>query len=221
MKARKKRSFVVIGLGMFGGTVAPALAEMGDEVLGIDLDEKLVRHHADKLSHAVIADARDESALREAGVGHYDVAIIAIGEDLEANILATMNARLLGIPAIWVKAQSDTHHRILERIGVDRIIRPERDMGMQIAEILHTPYVSDYINLGNRRYLVNFVIQEGMPELTLSELIHSKENGFSIVGLMRNGEFIDCKDTSLRIHKDDCLLAIGSKEELRTLSGLF
>ena len=221
MKLKRKKNFVVIGLGRFGGTVAQALSEMGDEVLGIDTDEKLVRQFADTISHAVIADAKDKTALQEAGVKNYDTVVIAIGDDLEANILATMNVKYLGIETIWVKAQSDTHQRILARIGVDRVIRPERDIGLQIAETLHTPYVSDYTNLGCRQYLVSFVIRPEIKELTLAKLIHNKDKGFSIVGLMREKAFIAFGDGSFDVQEGDRLLAIGSKEELRKLSELF
>ena len=221
MKNKKKRSFVIIGLGQFGGTVAPALAAMGDEVLGIDVDERLVRQHVDQITHALVADARDENALKEAGVSNYDVAVIAIGEDLEANILATMNVKLLGVPVVWVKAQSSTHWRILARIGVDRIIRPERDMGMQIAEILHTPYVSDYIKLGNQRYLVSFVIQSHMRRQSLQDLIKNPENLCRILGVMRDSHFITDMETPLDLQDKDQLLVVGSKDQLRILSGLF
>lgn len=221
MKNTKKRSFVVIGLGQFGGTVAPALAEMGDDVLGIDTDEKIVRKYADRLTQTAILDARDEVALKEAGVANYDVAVVAIGENLEANILAAMNVKALGVKEIWVKAQSVTHHKILVRIGVNRIIHPERDMGLQVAEILHTPYVSDYINLGSGKYLVSFIIQEGMLNKSLPEFIANNSSGVILVGVMKGNEFTDfAKEIDVKIEPNDRLLAIGSKDQLRKLSGL-
>jgi trk system potassium uptake protein len=167
---RKSRSFVVVGLGAFGGTVATALAGMGDEVLGIDNDERRVREHIDRITHVAIADARDEDALKEAGAGQHDVAIISIGEDLEASILATMNVKLIGVPTIWVKALSRTHHRILSKIGVDRVIRPEHDMGLHVAETLHSPYVADYLSLGNGFHVINFIIPEVSKLKTIGDL---------------------------------------------------
>ncbi|MCF6765331.1 TrkA family potassium uptake protein [Thiotrichales bacterium 19S3-7] len=221
MRVKRKKNFVVIGLGRFGATVAQALTKMGDEVLAIDTDEKLARQFANEVSHVVIADAKDKIALQEAGVKNYDVAVIAIGDDLEANILATMNVKYLGIETIWVKAQSDTHRRILSRIGVDRVIRPERDMGLQIAETLHTSYAFDYINLGYRRYLVSFIIRAETKELTLAKLTSYNSKSFSIVGLMRENEFIAFKDISTDLQEGDRLLAVGSKDELNKLSELF
>ncbi|UTW42563.1 TrkA family potassium uptake protein [bacterium SCSIO 12844] len=221
MKPKKKKNFVIIGLGRFGGTVAQALAKMGDDILGIDTDERLARQFANEISHVVIADAKDKIALQEAGVKNYDVAVIAIGDDLEANILATMNVKYLGVDTIWVKAQSDTHQRILSRLGVDRIIHPERDMGLQIAEALHTSYAFDYINLGNRRYLVSYVIRAEVKEVTLSKLTKYEGKDFSIVGLMREKDFIAFKDMSVDLQEGDRLLIIGSKDELNKLSELF
>jgi trk system potassium uptake protein TrkA len=221
MKTTKKRSFVVIGLGMFGSTIAPSLAEMGDDVLGIDIDETLVRKNADLLTHTAILDARDEIALKEAGVGAYDVAIVAIGENLEANILASMNVKALGIKEIWVKAQSITHHKILLRIGVTKIIHPERDIGLQVAETLHTPYVTDYINLGSGQYLVSFILQENMLTKGLREFSEKNDTGASLVGAMRGDTFIDFTNgIDIQTETGDRLLVIGTKHQLRKLSGL-
>lgn len=217
---KKKRSFVVIGLGRLGSTVAPALAEMGDEVLGIDCDENVVRRNADNITQALIVDARDEHALAEAGVAGYDVALIAIGEDLESNILATMNVKNLGVKTIWAKAQSETHQRILSRIGVDRIIRPERDMGLHIAETLHTPYVSDYINLGKRQYLVSLIIQDDMKKMSMADLRgrENDEEGWHVAGAMRGAEFYAPDRSDFVLQDGDRLLVIGPKMGLRKLS---
>ena len=104
--AKEKRSFVVIGLGAFGGTVALELARFGNHVLGIDLDERRVSQMASALTGAIILDTTDELALREAGLENYDVALVAIGDDIEASILTTMNLRVLGVETIWAKAAS-------------------------------------------------------------------------------------------------------------------
>ena len=162
MSKRKTRSFAVIGLGTFGTIVASELARFGNHVLGIDALERNVAQVADTLAEAVIADGRDEQALREAGVGNYDVAVVAIGEDLEANILCTMNVKLLGVPTIWVKAMSRTHHRILTKLGADRVIQPEQEIGRHIAQMLHNPLVRDYVSLGNGFHVVDFRVPESL-----------------------------------------------------------
>jgi trk system potassium uptake protein TrkA len=216
--AKQGRSFAIIGLGMFGSTIATALAAFGDDVLGIDLDEGRVRHYADQLSRAVIADARDDEALKEAGLADYDVAVVAIGEDLEANILCCMNARLIGVSEIWAKAFSRTHHRILSRIGVDRVIRPERDMGQHVAETLHTPFVADYVSLGNGYHVVNLVVQEKMAGQKSGEFAQSGSEKVRFLGLMRGTVYHDCTDPSFVLEKGDRLLVLGTRETLRQLA---
>lgn len=217
MAEKTYRNFAVIGLGMFGGTVASALASMGEEVLGIDVDESRVRQYADELSHAVIADARDDEALKEAGLASYEVAVVAIGEDLEANILCSMNAKLIGVPCVWVKAFSRTHHRILSRIGVERVIHPERDMGLHIAETLHTPFVADYVSLGNGFHVVDLVVQEGMSKDILKKLAGGEAEGVRFLGLMRGTDYLDGSKGAIGFEEGDRVLVLGRREDLRQL----
>ncbi|MBU2532909.1 MAG: TrkA family potassium uptake protein [Alphaproteobacteria bacterium] len=217
---RKKRSFVVVGLGAFGGTVAAALAGMGDEVSGIDNDERRVREHVDKVTHVAIADARDEDALREAGAGQHDVAIVSIGEDLEASILCTMNLKLIGVPTIWVKALSRTHHRILAKIGVDRVIRPEYDMGLHVAETLHSPYVADYLSLGNGFHVINLLMPASSKLKTIEDLRALTESKVQILGFMRGTEFHTGTRNESALDEGDRVMLLGRRDDLRKLSGL-
>lgn len=214
----ESRSFVVVGLGSFGATVATALAANGNDVLGIDIDEKRVRQYAEKLTHAVIADAREEDALKEAGVGNHDVAVVAIGEDLEASILCAMNMKLIGIGTIWVKALSRTHHRILSRIGVDRVIYPERDIGMHVAETLHTPHVADFVSLGNGYHVTNFILPTERQLKTAGEMREVMNDNTRILGLMRGPEFFRCQEDSMVFEDGDKLLVLGRREALRNLA---
>lgn len=119
--------------------VASELCRYGNPVLVIDIDEKRVSPFAETAREAIIADGREEAALREAGVGDYDVAVVGIGEDLEANILCTMNVKMLGVKTIWAKASNRTHHRILAKLDIDRIILPEQETGRHVAQMLNFP----------------------------------------------------------------------------------
>lgn len=220
MASRRNRSFVVVGLGAFGGTIASTIASMGDEVLGIDNDEARVRDHIDKVTHAVIADARDEEALREAGAGQHDMAVVSIGEDLEASILCTMNLKLLGVPKIWVKAISRTHHRILSRLGADRVIRPERDMGLHVAETLHTPHVADYLSLGNNFHVINLIVPEDSKVETVEQLLDAAHDTVEFLGFMRGTEFHPASETGLQLSEGDRLMVLGKRDALRNLAGL-
>ena len=216
--AHQHRSFAIIGLGTFGSTVASELVRFGNHVLGIDLDEKRVSRLANTLSEAVIADGRDELALREAGVSHYDVVVIAMGEDLEASILCTMNARLLGAKAVWVKASSRTHHRILNKLGADRIVHPEEEIGQHIAQMLHNPLVRDYVSLGNGFHVVNMSVPNHLDGKTVASLKLEEKFELRCLGLMRGSEFVACENGTAQLHPDDKLLLLGRRASLRKFS---
>jgi trk system potassium uptake protein TrkA len=207
-------SFAVIGLGTFGSTVATELTRLGNHVLGVDSDETSVSRLADSLAEAVIADGRDEEALREAGVGGYDVAVVAIGENLEANVLCTMNVKLLGVETVWVKALSRTHHRILTRLGADRVIHPEEEIGQHIAQMLHNPFVHDYLHLGNGYHVVNVRVPEALAGTAVAAL-ELERYGLRCLGLMRGSEYLACEDPAHALEDNDKLLLLGRDQDLR------
>src|SRR6056297_532339 len=214
----KKHNFVVIGLGMFGRTIATQLVSFGNHVLGIDSNEARVNDVIDELSEAVIADVRDEESLREAGVDQYDVAVIAIGDDLESNVLCTMNVKLLGVETIWAKAMNPTHHRILDRLGADRVIHPEEEIGQHVAQMLHNPLVRDYLSLGDGNYLVDLSIPESFEGKRLEELKLADHEDIRVVGIMRGSEYIAGQDDETLLEVDDKLLLLGQRDPLRDFS---
>ncbi len=212
--ANRKRTFAVIGLGTFGRTVAVELSSLGNEVLGIDIDETKVNPVADKLEQCVIADARDEQAMKEAGLADVDVALIAIGP-LEANILAAMTAQILGVGCVWVKAIDRMHHRILHRIGVDRVIHPEGEIGMHVAQMLHTPFMVDYVSLGNRSLVAVVEVPESLEGQKADELGLDETYKVRCLGLVRGSDFIAHDDAPLVLEAKDRMLLLGPKDELR------
>jgi trk system potassium uptake protein TrkA len=208
---KKNRSFVVIGLGSFGSTVASELARFGDHVLGICLDERNVNALADTLAEAIIADGRDEEALREAGVGKYDVAVVAIGEDLEANILCTMNLKRLGVPVIWAKATSRTHRLILGKLGADRVIHPEVEIGQHIAQMLHYPQVNDYVSLDHGNFLVYYQVPEQLEGKTVGSLNMTERFKVRCLGLMRGADYVGCESGDTKLRTEDKLILLGNR----------
>ena len=127
-----KKTYVVIGLGKFGTAVARRLFELGNEVLAIDDSAEKVQHIEHNVTYAVVADARDENALRSLGVKNYDCAIVAIGTDLAASVITTLNLKGLGVPYVICKATDDTQKQALEKIGADRVLIPEREIGIKL-----------------------------------------------------------------------------------------
>ncbi len=148
-----KTNVTVIGLGAFGSTVALELSRLGHDVLGIDSNATRTNAIADNLTRAVTADARDERVLRELGVHESDVVVVAIGEDIEANILTTLVVKTMPKPRVWAKALNHNHHRILEKLAADHIVHPEHEMGLRVARTLTYPEVLDYINLGDDQFI--------------------------------------------------------------------
>lgn len=207
--------FAIIGLGTFGTTVALELARGGEHVLAIDRDERHVARIADEVAEAVIADARNEDALREAGVGSYRTVVIGIGEDLEASIMATMNARLLGVKRVWVKAKTRTHHRILVKIGADRVVLPEQEIGRHAAQVLRNPQVRDYVSLGNGFHVVEYVAPEKMDGWRLEKLKLADYPELRALGLMRGTEFVPCTSPDTVLKAEDKILLLGRRDDFR------
>lgn len=218
MAKNSKRTFGVVGLGRFGSTVATELQRFGNHVIGIDIAETRVAHHADKLSQAMIVDARDDAALREAGLADCAIGLVAMGSDLEASILTAINLKMIGVPVVWAKATTKTHHRILSKLGVDRIIHPEVEVGQHIAQVLHNPLVRDYVGLGNGYSVVNFRIPEGLEGKTLAELPHTTKFDLRCIGVMRGTEFLGQDGTDFRLESDDLLLLLGQRKDLRNFA---
>lgn len=212
--AKETRSFAVIGLGAFGSAVALELARFGNRVIGVDTDDRRVAQMADILDQAMILDTTDEAALREAGIDRYDVALIAIGRDIQASILTTMNLKLLGVETIWVKAANKTHHRILSKLGADRVILPEQEMGRHIAQMLNNPVVQDYVSLGNGFSVVNIVIPARLAGKALAEL-GVEAYDLRMLGLMRGTAFHACDTRDLVLEQDDKLILLGKRPDLR------
>ncbi len=212
-----RRNVVVIGLGNFGSTVALELARQGHAVLGVDADERRVDDLVDRLSHALVADARDERALEELGLEGYDVALLGIGEDLEASILATLFLKGLGI-RVWAKAKSRNHHRILERLGADRVIHPEQDSALHVAQRLLHPDLVDFMAFGDARH----VVEVRAPEALEGKRIEEVELGEGVVLLARlRGEELTLTGAALEaevIRTGDRFLLTGPVGELAALA---
>lgn len=204
----------VIGLGTFGAAVAADLADYGHHVIGVDLDEGRVDALAEAIAQTVIADAREEAALRDAGVDQCEVAVVAIGENLEASLLCAMNLRLLEVPQIWVKARSRTHRRILSKIGVQRIVNPEMEMGREVAQRIHNPFVTDYMSAGHGRTVVSFNVPQRLTGRRLADLRLPQKHAIECLGLLRGPELVRVSDEPV-LRAEDTLLLLGRRQDLQ------
>jgi trk system potassium uptake protein TrkA len=204
----EKQQFIVIGL-------ARELTRLGHEVLGIDMDEHRVDRLADEITHAVIADVTDENALIELNAGSYDAAVVAIGRNVEATMLATLQLRELGIQKVWAKALTNQHHRILERLGANRIIAPEYEMGVRISQELNYPMVHDYLGLDDDYFIVDFHATDDLSGKTIGEVIDGEPVEALVVKRMREAH--PHPDHAWTIRKGDRIVLGGQLEDLRDL----
>ena len=182
-------SYVVIGLGRFGSEVAIRLCECGEEVMAIDMDDLLVDRIADRVTRSVAADARDRDVLEQLGAGSFDRAIVAVGSDLAASALITMNLKALHVPYIICKAHDDTYREILEKLGANRVIIPEREMADKLALGLTHAGVMEYIELSDEYGIVEMTPHDSWIGKTIRNLELRSRYGANVVAL-RHGENI-------------------------------
>ncbi|PKP56600.1 potassium uptake system protein, partial [Candidatus Atribacteria bacterium HGW-Atribacteria-1] len=189
------------------------------EVLGVDNDEEIVDALKDKITQAVQADIAEERALKELGVKNFDAAIVGIGSNLETSILVTMMLKEMGLKYIIAKAQNNLHAKVLKKIGVDKVVFPERDMGARIAQRLITPNIKDYIELEPD---YNVIEIEALPEFvdkTLSELDLRNKYGMNVLAIKRNDSFNISPGAKDVIKKGDFLIVIGETKKITELAG--
>lgn len=151
------KQYIVIGCGRFGASVATTMHLLGHQVMAIDKCEEIIQNIADKVTHAAIVDVDDENSLRSIGLGNFDVAIVAIGSDIRASIMATLIAKELGVPQIVCKAKDELQAKVLYKIGADRVIFPERDMGVRVAHNLVSDNILDHIDLDPEYAIIEIV----------------------------------------------------------------
>jgi len=210
------RQFVIIGLGRLGTAMIDTLVSLDHDVLGIDLDEDLVQDLSGDYPDAqlVAADATDESVLRDLNVANFDGAAVVIGKDMEAGILATANLKELGVPFVAARATSKLHARVLEKIGADRIIEPEKEMGAQVARTIASPVVLDYVDLGGDEALIEAEVPEDWAGKSLTELALSRESGLTILAVKPKGQAGTIPKGDTVLNEGDVIVVGGTKRNL-------
>jgi trk system potassium uptake protein TrkA len=209
-----KQAYAVIGLGRFGSSVAYELNEAGQEVLGIDINEEKVEDAESIVTHAIVGDSTDVEVLKSAGIRNFDCVIVAIGNDMQSSILTTLIIKELGVKQVIAKALSKTHGRVLEKVGADWIIYPERDMGSRVAHQLLSPNVLNYIQLSEEYNIEELKIPSSLTEKSLKELDFRAKYNISVIAIVCNEEIIISPSPDHIIHEGDFLVVIGSREDL-------
>ena len=210
-----RKQFVVIGLGRFGTSVAKTLSALGHDVLAVDKNEHAVQVLMQDVTQAVQADARDEETLRALGVRNVDVAIVAIGDDLEANILMTLMRKEMGIPYVVAKAQSVQHGKVLERIGADKIVYPEQDMGIRLANNLIRTNVMDFIELSLDFSIFEIIASAKFVNKTLGKLNLRAVYGINVVAIKKGADqIVIAPGANEVIEEKDILVIVCNKKAL-------
>ncbi|NGU20086.1 TrkA family potassium uptake protein [Clostridium perfringens] len=213
------KQFVIIGLGRFGSSVAKTLYALGHDVLAIDSNEDLVQEISDSVTHAVQMDATDENALRTLGLRNFDVAVVTIGANIQASVMATLLVKDMGIKYIIAKGNSDLHAKVLYKIGADRVILPEKDMGVRVAHNLVSSSILDYIELSPDYSIIEIESPKEWYGKSMKELSLRSKYGINVMAIKRNNEVNISPDADNVINKDDIVVAIGSAEDLTKLEG--
>lgn len=207
------KQFAVIGLGRFGQSVALSLASRGYQVLAVDKSEPQVEKIADYVTEAMRADAMDEDFLRDIDITSYDAVIVAMAQNTEASILVCMLLKDLGVENILAKAHSRLHGEVLEKIGVNKIIYPEWDMGERVARMLTSPHVMlDFIELSPDHSIIEIEAPLNYAGKSLKDLALRVEQGLSVMAIKRGEEVIVGPGGDTEVEEGDILIAIGPND---------
>lgn len=213
-----RNDFVIFGLGKFGRSVAETLAYNGKEVLAIDIKEEVIQDVADLVTHAVQADVTDGDALKALGIGNFDVAVVAISNNLQASIMATILAKELGVPYVISKAQNEIHKRVLEKVGADKVIFPEREIGIRIANNLISENFIDYIELSVDHSIVEIEVIDEWVGKTLRELNMRANYGINVMAIRKGDKITITPGPDFVFQSSDVLVVIGSNVDLRKIN---
>ncbi len=209
-------SFVVLGLGRFGQSVSTTLYEMGHEVLAIEKDEEIVEDMADSVTQVIRGDITDEDLLRSLGVRNFDAAIISTGSDIHSGILAAIVLQEVGIEHIVAKAQNDIQAKALYKLGVDKVIFPERDMGVRVARsLVALENVNNLVELSPEYSIVEIPIPEEWEGKTIGQLHVRARHGINIIAV-KDGIRLNASPTAETVlHKDEVLIVVGNNNDLK------
>lgn len=205
----KKKQYAVIGVGRFGTSVATTLSKAGHEVLVVDSNHDRIQKLSDSFTHAVVADTTDENVLKSLGIRNFDIVIVAIGHDVQASVLTVLLLKEIGVPYIIAKADSVLHGRMLEKIGADRVVFPERDMGRRIGHNLLSANVIDYFELAPDLGIIEVEVPAKLVTSNLVEADLRSKYGITVIALRRKDKLLLSPDPMEKFMPEDKLILVG------------
>jgi trk system potassium uptake protein TrkA len=221
MPVTNSRHIVVVGLGRFGSSIARTLYQLGHTVIAIDNDENRVQAMMGEVTHPVVGNATDESVLRDFGVHNYDIGIVAIGSNVEASIMVTVLFQTMNMPYVVARAQSQLHGSTLERLGCQKVVYAETEMGARVAHSLFNPEVEEYLELGPSFGVSRLRVPDRFSDMTLKEAGFAgvrDKYGVAVVAIKRGNNITLGPDADERLHRDDVLVVAGRDELVERIS---
>lgn len=213
----KGKTFAVLGLGKFGTSVANTLSSIGYEVLAVDKSEESLNSISPDITHAVLGDVTDEKLLNGLGIRNFDAVIVSIGGDIQTSILVTLLLKEMGVKYVLAKAQSQLHSKVLYKVGADKVILPERDMGIRVAHRLVSKNILDYIELSPDNSIVEIVPPKSWVGKSLKDLNIRVKYGISVMAVKRKLSINVSPKADYVIKEDDLLVIIGPNTNINKL----
>ncbi|MDF2820810.1 MAG: ktrC [Clostridiales bacterium] len=213
-----KKEFVIFGMGKFGRSIAETLVENNCDVLVIDKNEEVIQEISDIVTHAVQADVTDVDALNSLGIRNFDAAIIAISQDMQSSIMATILCKELGVPYVLAKAQNQIHKKVLEKVGADRVVFPEREMGIRIANSLLSDNFLDFIELSPEFSIVEIGVLKDWVGKSLKELNMRSTYGLNVMAVKKGDNINITPGAEQILDETDVLVVVGANKDLQKIN---
>lgn len=220
VKPKQRENYAVIGLGQFGSAICQSLVEAKQEVLAIDLDEEKVNDFTNIVTRAVIADAQDEDTLKELEIGSFDHVFISIGQNIQASIMATLLVKELGAKDVICKAENESHARVLEKIGADQIVRPERDMARRIVFHQLQPNIVNYLILNDQVTMAEIKVDNpAFVGHSLAELSVRNKYHINIIAITTDGKVNLSPKATDTLQLNDLISVVGNTIDVNRFNG--
>lgn len=213
----KKKQFLVLGLGRFGSSLAVQLCRLGHEVLAVDSRAEHVDDIAPYVTQAVQANATDEEALDALGVSQFDAAIVSIGQNIRDSILVSVLCKEKGVPMVMAKAVDSLHAKVLEKVGVDRVVFPEQDMGQRVARSLVSPSIVDLMDLADGYQIAEALVPEAWHHRSLVDVNVRRNYGLTVIGIRRGEGFLASPGADMVFEPEDVMVVLGQQADVDAL----
>lgn len=213
----QKLQFFVAGLGRFGKSVAVTLEKMGYDVMAMDSDEEVVQDLSDTLGYVVCGDCSDEKSLAAIGAGNADIAVVSVG-DLSASLMTTLLLKEMGVKKIVVKALGSVHGKMLQKIGADKIIYSEKEMGIRVAHNLISPGIVDYIEMENNITILSIHVPAEWVGKSILDIDIRRKYNITVVAIKRQGEMFVNPRPDMKLDAHDMLIILGDSESVKRVT---